>query len=102
MFPNTGAAFAQTFTVTETSYSGAFIETDTCAPMSGTIATVTPRAANGPSVMFTVTPVAAGSCIIKVTDSMGQTATVNVTVTVSSVIISDAFTHTATLAEFTT
>ncbi len=86
-FTNTGAQFAQTFSATENGYVGAIAQTNTCAPNSGTIATVTPTAAAGPSATFTVTPQAAGTCSIAVRDTLGQSATVNVTVTPTTIII---------------
>jgi hypothetical protein len=72
---------AQHVTVTETGYSGALIQTNTCPG----IATVTPADAGGPSAIFTVTPVNGGSCSIHFTGSSGVTANVSVGVTTISI-----------------
>lgn len=70
---------AQSFTASETGFSGALTESDTCA--AGSVATTTPNAGTGPSASFTVTPKSVGSCTITLTDTLGQRATVSVSVT---------------------
>jgi hypothetical protein len=80
-FLATGAAAAQTTTVTEANFSGTLSETDTC---SG-IATVTPPKSTSPYTA-TVTPVSGGTCTITFTDGT-QTAPVAVSVTSSGIIV---------------
>ncbi len=75
---------AVTFTVAETGYTGTFSETDTCAPLTGTIATVTP--ASG-TASYTVTPIGAGSCSITVKDASGGSVTLPVTVSALAVTV---------------
>jgi hypothetical protein len=77
-FVAAGSANAQTFAASETGYSGAFTESDTC-PSIATIAQT--------SATFTVTPVAAGSCIVTVADSHQQKSTVTISVTTSGAVI---------------
>ncbi len=79
-FTAAGSPNAANFGVSETGYSGSWTESDTC---SG-IATVASSGAN----TYTVTPVAAGSCIITITDAFSQKGTVNISVTTSSGVIS--------------
>jgi hypothetical protein len=79
-FSATGATAAQTIAVSETSYSGAFDEGDTCAG----IASVTPSSASGPKANFTVTPSAAGSCTVTIKDANGQHSATSVNVTTTS------------------
>jgi len=69
------------FTVSENGYSGALTATSTCAG----IATVSPASGTGPSALFTVTSVAAGTCMVTVKDANNQAAAVGVTVTTTSV-----------------
>jgi hypothetical protein len=68
-----------TLTVTETGYAGAFSESDTCAPLTGAIATVHANATSG-TASYTVTPVGPGACSITVRDTAGGAVTVPVTV----------------------
>lgn len=93
----------QTFTVTETGYSGAFTEQTSCtaspvpspAPTSSPyVAQVSPSSATpasaGAAVTFTVTPgEETGNCTITVTDSNSASATVSVGVALDQVIIYD-------------
>jgi hypothetical protein len=81
-FDATGASYAQTFAVTQTG-TGAFKENDTCA----SIATVTSASWSAPSATGTVTPLAAGTCTVTITDSYNQIKTVGITVTTSGIII---------------
>jgi len=74
-----GANAAQTVTVTETGYTGAFTETDTCSAL----ATVTTQNASGPSATYTVTPLAAGTCTITAHDTNGQKGAVAVGITLT-------------------
>ena len=74
-----GSGNAATITVAETSYNGTFGESDTCAG-SATVVSATPL---GPSAVFTVTGVAAGSCSATFSDTFGQTVAVSIGVTTS-------------------
>jgi hypothetical protein len=85
-FLATGSGFAQTFSASETGYNGTLTQTNTCNPSSGTIATVSPVSGAAP-VTFTVTPQAAGTCTITVSDTNGQSAALTVTVTTTSGVI---------------
>jgi hypothetical protein len=78
-FTASGSSYAQTVTVTQSNYSnGAFTAgTTTC---SG-IATV----AEASSTSFTFTPVGAGSCTYTISGGNGQSATLAVGVTTTSV-----------------
>ena len=80
-FITTGSAASQTTTASETGYSGSFTASGTSC--SG-IATISPASSTS---VFTVTPVGAGKCTFTVTGGAGQTATLNVTVTLSGGII---------------
>ena len=75
-----------TLTVTETGYTGAFVETDSCAPLTGTIATVHANATVG-TASFTITPTGAGTCQISVSDSAGHAVVVPVTVSTFAVTV---------------
>ncbi len=74
-----GSGNAATITVAETSYSGTFGESDTCAGIA-TVASATPL---GPSAAFTVSGVAAGSCTATFSDTFRQTVAVSIGVTTS-------------------
>jgi hypothetical protein len=74
----TGAANAGTFVVNEPGFAGTLSESSTC----GSVATVTPATATGPSATYTVTGTAAGTCTVTVSSPFGQT-TVAVVVTTS-------------------
>lgn len=76
-FGDVGAGAAQTFTVSESKYTGNFtLDTSSC-PSS--VATVSPGSGNA-STTFTVTPVGSGSCTINVNDDHTQSAGVTATV----------------------
>jgi hypothetical protein len=79
----TGSANAKTITVDETSYPGTFTESDNCAGK----ATISPASANGPHATFTVTGVAAGTCVATFTDAFNQQTTTQVIVTTNGFII---------------
>jgi len=79
----TAAGQANTFTATEANYTGNFTASNGSPSCAG-IATFSPASAAGPSNQFTVTAVAAGQCQIKVTDSNGQSAAVNIIVTTTT------------------
>jgi|GEM_PF-3412419 len=81
-FTASGASYAQTFAASESGYTGAFTETDTCNPGTA-IATVSAASGPGPTATFTVTPQSAGSCVVTVHDTNGQTSTVTIGVTIT-------------------
>ena len=81
-FDAVGNAYATTFAVTQTG-TGAFKETDTC---SG-IVSVASGSWKAPSATATVTPSAAGTCTVTITDAYGQQKQVGITVTTSGIII---------------
>jgi len=82
-FNATGAANKLTSTVTETGYNGTLTESDTCAG----IATVAASGATGPSVTYTITPTASGTCGVSVKDASNVSAGIAVVVSTSGVII---------------
>ncbi|MBV9409678.1 MAG: hypothetical protein JO164_12695, partial [Candidatus Eremiobacteraeota bacterium] len=73
-FNNVGATYAQTFTVSQSGYTGAFV------PMSSNtgVATVSVSATSNNSATITVTPVGPGSATITVTGGASQSAQVQV------------------------
>jgi len=73
----TAAGALQYFLAAEPGYAGKLTESDTC---SG-IATFSPASGTGPSVVFTATATAAGTCTAKVQDATAHTAFVLVIVT---------------------
>jgi hypothetical protein len=76
-FANAGASYAQTVQVIQKNYTETFTaSTTTC----GGVATI---AAAG-STTFTVTPVAAGSCSFTISGGSGQSATLTIGVTTTS------------------
>ena len=75
-----------TLTVTESGYAGVFTETDTCSPLTGTIATVHANATSG-TASYTVAPVAPGTCSIVVGDASGRNVTIPVTVSTLAVTL---------------
>ena len=78
----TVAGSVQTFTALESGYSGAFTITNTCT--TGPVVTLAPGSANGPSAVYSLTSANAGTCSVTVSDSLGHSAIVNVTVTTTS------------------
>jgi len=78
-----GAAYAQPLALSESAYTGAIAETDTCAG----IATVSPGSGVGPTLKETVTGVAAGTCVATFKDGNAQTATATIQVTTGGVVI---------------
>jgi hypothetical protein len=73
-----GAGSAQTVTVSELKYSGAFTpSTTTCA----SIASIAP----GPGSSFTVTPLGVGSCSFTISDAGTNAATLSIGVTTTTV-----------------
>jgi hypothetical protein len=77
-FSNTGAGNNQTFTASESNYTGPL----NASSANTSVATVTPASGAGPNQTFIVTPVAPGNTTITVTDNHGGSASVTVTVTV--------------------
>jgi hypothetical protein len=79
----TAAGAVQSFSATEAGYSGALTASNG-APSCAGIATFSPASGTGPTAVFNVTAVAAGTCQIKVSDTNGQSTAVTVTVTTTS------------------
>jgi hypothetical protein len=79
---------AMPLTVTETGYTGVFHESDTCAPLSGAIASVTTMA-NPPagSASYSVAPLAAGTCQITLRDDGANSVVVPVTVSTAAITV---------------
>ena len=77
-FTATGASNAQTVTVTQSNYSGAFVAHGTSCIGIATISAAT-------AASFSVTPVAAGSCSFAITGGGGQNASLTVDVTTTTV-----------------
>lgn len=73
----------QTFSVQENNYSGSL----SASSANAQVATVSPGSGNGPNAVFTVQPIAGGKTTITVTDSLGNTATVNVSVNGGVIVI---------------
>jgi hypothetical protein len=80
----TTAGSIQSFTVSESGYSGTLTAANGSPSCAG-IATFSPASGTGPSAAFMVTAVAAGTCTIKVSDANGQSVGVSVTVTTTAV-----------------
>jgi hypothetical protein len=78
-FIGTGAALATTFSASETGYTGAFTESDTCGGIAGVVA--------GAAGSYTITPSGAGSCNVTIADSFAQKAAVAVSVTVTGGVV---------------
>ncbi len=76
------ASCAQSFTVSETNYTGVLNATSS----NTAVAMVTAQGA-GPSASFTVTPVAAGTATITLADSNAQKTTVSVAVSTTPLTI---------------
>ncbi|MDQ2817898.1 MAG: hypothetical protein M3T49_06760 [Candidatus Eremiobacteraeota bacterium] len=79
-FSQTGSAYAQAYSVSETNYTGKF-SASLCGDAS--VASVS----SSDSLSFSVTPLGPGSCTIIMTDSAGRTAALSVSVTITSVTI---------------
>lgn len=77
-FTATGASNAQTVNVSQTNYSGSFTAATTTCSGIATIASTSASA-------FSVTPVAAGTCTFTISGGGGQSATLTVGVTTTSV-----------------
>jgi len=75
-----------TFSVSQSGYSGGFTESDTCSPLSGTIASVVANA-NAVPASYTVTPVGAGTCTITISNAAGGAVTLGVTVSTAAVVV---------------
>ncbi|HXM06701.1 MAG TPA: hypothetical protein VN936_04520, partial [Candidatus Acidoferrum sp.] len=68
-----------TFSASETGYTGAFTESDTCSGIASVAA--------GAAGSYTITPSGAGTCSVTITDSYAQKAAVAVSVTVTGGVI---------------
>jgi hypothetical protein len=81
-FDAVGNSYATTFAITQTG-TGAFKQANTCSA----VATVAATTLKAPLAKVTVTPKAAGTCTITVSDAYGQSKPVAITVTTSGIII---------------
>ncbi len=81
-----GTTYQRTYTVTEAGYNGAISESGTCAG----IAEFSDSGSTGPEIDVTVKGDAVGTCSQTYRDIYGQTATVAISVTTGSVIITKA------------
>ncbi|MGC2243809.1 MAG: hypothetical protein WBA06_09305 [Candidatus Aquilonibacter sp.] len=77
-FTTIGASDAQTVTVKQSNYSGAFTASGTTCAGIATISAAT-------AASFSVTPVAAGSCTFTITGGGGQSAALTIGVTTTTV-----------------
>lgn len=80
-FLATGASYAQTLSVSQVNYAGAYGESDTC---SGIVA-VAQTSNGGGTASYAVTPVSAGSCQITLTGGNNLHAIVGVSVTTTGI-----------------
>jgi len=79
---------ATTFTVTESGYTGAFRESDTCDPLTGEIAAVSAVASPPPgSANYTVTPIGPGTCQITIDDDAAKSVAIPVTVSAAAITV---------------
>lgn len=78
---------AQSVSVTETGYTGAFTENDTCNPLSGTIALITVQSNANGSATYAIAPIAAGTCTVTVGDSAKHTTMISVSVATAAITI---------------
>lgn len=76
-----------TITVTESGYTGTFSESDTCDPLSGEIAAVAAASPAPGSASYAVTPAGVGSCRITVSDTVGKTVAIPVTVSAAAITV---------------
>jgi hypothetical protein len=92
-FDAVGAAFVQTFSVSEASYAGKY--TATPSACGGILTVATKTLVPDPKTLVateTVTPVSAGSCVIVVSDGV-QTANVSAIVTTTGVGVNGRYPH---------
>src|SRR5581483_4858453 len=80
----TAAGQTQFFTATEPGFQGNFGASSLSGHSCTGIATFSPTSMPGPDATFTVTSVAAGTCVIVITDASGQKAEVTVFVTTTT------------------
>ncbi|MHB8198963.1 MAG: hypothetical protein ACYDGW_11995 [Vulcanimicrobiaceae bacterium] len=76
-----GASYAQNLNVSQSNFTGAYSESDSCTG----VVTVSVTSNSGGAAVYEVTPAAVGTCQITITGGSGKTATVGVTVTSTSV-----------------
>ena len=77
-FTATGNAHAKSVTVSQANFTGTFTERDDC----GAVATVAPQSVTGPQSVWTVTPIANGSCHATFTGGASHRAVLPVSVAV--------------------
>ena len=82
--PAAGSASAQTFTASQSNYSGSFTSTTPSLGQPNSCSGIVTVAQNSSS-QFTVTPVAAGTCVLTIAGGNGQSAPLSVVVTTTTV-----------------
>jgi hypothetical protein len=78
---------AQSVSVTESGYTGAFTESDTCNPLTGAIAGVAAQSNANGAASYAITPLSAGTCSVTVSDSAGHATTISVSVASAAITI---------------
>jgi hypothetical protein len=96
-FTAVGAANVQSLTASETGFSGTFTITGCGSP---TIVTVFPGSGAGPSFATAVTPVGGGTCSLSITDGIGGTVAVPITVTTAVGVAPSSFNFSGTGAAY--
>jgi hypothetical protein len=78
---------AQNVSVTESGYTGAFHESDTCNPLSGAIAGVAATSNGNGTATYAITPLSAGVCNVTISDASGHGTTISVSVASAAITI---------------
>lgn len=78
---------AQNVNVTESGYTGTFIENDTCSPLSGAIASVATQSNANGAATYVITPLAAGTCNVTISDTSGRGTTISISVASAAITI---------------
>jgi hypothetical protein len=92
-FTAVGPSSVQSLTASEAGFSGTFTITGCGSP---TIVTVSPGSAPGPSFVTDVTPVSGGTCSLSITDGIGGTVSVPMTVTTAVGVAPSSFNFSGT------
>jgi hypothetical protein len=78
---------AQNVSITESGYTGTFTESDTCNPLSGAIASVAAQSNANGAATYAITPLAAGTCNVTISDTSGRGTTISVSVASAAITI---------------
>jgi hypothetical protein len=84
-FAGTGAANAQTVTASQSNYGGAFTATTPAAGQPNSCSGIATIAPTTSSSSFTIAPVGIGHCTFTITGGNGQTRTLTIDVTTTTV-----------------